>query len=143
MKRIFAALAVTTCSLAPVAQAQQANVAGQWQCQTSFTEKNQRGQRTSGFTQEFMMNVQPNGQFFAQGMMNAVPYPTPIRVQGQWRIEQGIFGAQGMMPTEMGQMPWMVAGQLQGNMIQANQQSASQYTRGGTAHSIVMCRKAG
>ena len=150
MKRILTAIAVSVCSLGLAAQAQQQSgnpyqvgPAGQWQCQTSFTEMNQRGQRTSGFTQQFVMNVQQNGQFFAQGMMNAVPYPTQIRVQGQWRVQDGVFGAQGMMPTEMGQMPWMVAGQLQGNTIQMNQEAPSQYTRGGKARSIVMCQKAG
>ena len=146
MKFAIAALTVAICGFAQSAQAQQqfqgAGPTGQWQCQMSFSELNQRGQRTSGFTQEFTMNVQQNGQFYAQGMMNAVPYPTQFQSQGQWQVQGGMFGAQGTSTGPMGQSPWAVVGQLQGNMIQANYQSPSQYNRGGTARSIVMCQKA-
>lgn len=147
MKRLIAALTLATCGLTTVANAQQqfsgAGPTGQWQCQMSFSEINQRGQRTSGFTQEFVMNVQQGGQFQAQGMLNAVPYPTQFQAQGQWRVQQGVFGAQGMSNGPMGQSPWMVAGQLQGNVIQSNFESPSQFNRGGKARSIVMCQKAG
>ena len=145
MKTVIAAFALTACAFAQSANAQpqQPNPVGQWQCQMSFTELNQRGQRTSGFTQEFVLNVQQGGQFYSQGIMNAVPYPTQFQAQGQWMVQDGVFGAQGTGFDGMSQMPWAVAGQLQGNMIQSNYESPSQYNRGGRARSIVLCQKSG
>ena len=106
MKRLIALIALGASAFGSVAEAQQAGLDGVWNCQMSYTETDRRGKRLSGFTQEFQMQLSPNGQFFAQGMMNAVPYPTQFQAQGQWGVDGGILGAQGMSMGPFGQTQW-------------------------------------
>jgi len=141
MKRSLTLLAIAACGLGHTAIAQQSAPTGQWQCQTSYTEKSPRGQRTSGFTSEFVMNVQQNGQVYAQGMLNAVPYPTQFQAQAQWKMQDGGFIAQGMQSSPMGPSPWVFFGMVKGQTIEMNHQS--KVANGSLGHSINMCRRVG
>ena len=141
MKRFLSLIAITACGLGQTAIAQQTNPAGQWQCQTSYTEKSPRGQRTSGFTTEFVMSVQEDGQVYAQGMMNAVPFPTQFQAQAQWRVQDGGFVAQGTQSTPMGPSAWGFVSLWKGEIMEVNHQS--KVANGSLGHTINMCRRVG
>lgn len=99
MKRVAtvfsAGLLLAVAGTAQEAAAQQPSFAGQWACQMTYTEFNRQGQRTSGFTREFMMAIYPNGQFEAAGTMASVAGYNQFRSLGQWQVEQGSIVAQG------------------------------------------------
>jgi hypothetical protein len=88
---------------------------GTWQCEMTYTELNQQGQRTSGYVKQYMMGVYPGGGLEAQGNYVGIGGPTQFQVQGQWKFEQGHFiaQAQGMQQSQFGSMPelFMMMGQ--------------------------------
>lgn len=97
----FAAASAAACLLAAPALAQQ-NPAGQWRCQQTYGEYNQQGQRTSGWTREFMIAVYPNGSYEAQGQEASVAGIMQFRSQGQWQYQGGAFVARGQMQDTSG-----------------------------------------
>lgn len=82
---------------------------GTWQCQMTYTELDQQGQRTSGYIKQYMMGVYAGGGLEAQGSYTGIGGATQLQVQGQWKVEQGHFmaQAQGMQQSQWGSMPEM------------------------------------
>ncbi|MFD1252378.1 hypothetical protein DEVEQU_03737 [Devosia equisanguinis] len=83
---------------------------GNWQCEMTYTELNQQGQRTSGYVKQYVMGVYPGGGMEAQGAYVGIGGQTQFQVQGQWKVDQGHFmaQAQGMQQSQFGTMPEML-----------------------------------
>ena len=95
--------------IAGPAVAQNADYAGTWACQFSYTELTPQGGRASGFTREFMIAIYPDGGFEAQGTEAGMSGYSQFQAQG--RLEggpQGIFGQGQMMSNDPYALPGMM-----------------------------------
>lgn len=109
MTRPFWLVALATLGLLAASAPSAAQFEGTWQCEMSYTELDQQGQRTSGFVKQYRMGVYPGGGIEAQGSYTGIGGPTQFQVQGQWKVEQNHFiaEAQGMQQSQWGTMPEM------------------------------------
>ena len=98
----FAAAMAAGCLIGAPALAQQGGPVGQWRCQQTYGEYNPQGQRTSGWTREFVIAVYPNGAYQAQGQEAGVSGVSQFQSQGQWQFQQGAFSARGQMQDSSG-----------------------------------------
>jgi len=97
------------------AQAQQQFV-GQWYCESSYTEFDNNGNRTSGFSMAFNLAVQPDGNFYAEGRELNVMGVFSFQAQGGWGIENApggpLFFANGQMNGSNGITPFAHVGAM-------------------------------
>lgn len=93
--------------------AQMNAIVGTWQCGKSYTEFNSYGQRTSGFTEQWVMRLNPDASFQANGMQSGIGGNWGFQGQGRWQTGphrgQTAVVLDGMRtdPT-MGQAPFIV-----------------------------------
>lgn len=96
------AISLTATSLAMplhAQQNQQAGFTGTWNCQTSYTEFDQNGNRTSGFVREFQLVIAPNGSFQAYGTIGSAAGYDQFQSQGGWQVENGALMVSGPEQT--------------------------------------------
>ncbi len=91
--------------------------AGAWNCQMTFTQYSRPNVRHSGWGQQFLISLQPNGTFQAQGTMQSIAGRENYRAQGRWQFGRAngrlSFTAQGARTDRMvGQSPFIVNGFL-------------------------------
>ena len=108
----FKATIAATVLLSSAAEAQNNPFAGNWQCSMTYTEFNPNGSRHSGFSENTILQLYPNGNFAVQGQqMSGIGGTWGFQGQGEWRFgpSQGgmAMGAQGVRsdPT-FGQAPY-------------------------------------
>src|SRR5690606_28420944 len=83
--------------------------AGQWSCQQTYTEFDQRGNRTSGHTTEYVLAVQAGGQYQVNGTIWGGIGGTPFQGNGQWQVQNGHFLANGsVMQFDGTTLPFVV-----------------------------------
>ena len=77
------------------AVAQQGSPVGQWGCQFSYTELDQGGNRTSGYGREFIIALNPDGNYYTEGTEMGIGSTFQFRSQGQWQSQGNSVSAQG------------------------------------------------
>jgi len=114
--------------------AQTPEYTGIWACEFSYTEFNQRNERTAGHTRSFTLVVLPNGRFQATGTVSSIAGVAMFRSEGAWQIEDGHLVADGPDSS----FPGMVFGFA--GLLQPNGMLAYQYEQRDPTNSYVMSR---
>lgn len=96
MKIALIALSAIMLPMSGVAVHAQPNAfVGQWYCQETYTEFDRFGNRTSGFVEEYVIAVQGNGTFQANGAQNGIGGTASFQTEGRWNTQGGAFLADG------------------------------------------------
>jgi hypothetical protein len=101
--------AITVVASSGTAMAEQSKHPGQWACQMTYTDLDAQGNRTSGFTREYMLAIQPDGMFEAQGTTSGAAGNHQFYSQGQWQAQGDDLSAQGM---EQSDDPYAIPGMM-------------------------------
>jgi hypothetical protein len=105
-------------------------VVGQWTCQTSYTELDQSGNRTSGYVQEFAMTVAPEGALSVGGTTLGAAGAVQFQGTGSWTLEKTFFNGKATIQdnSSFGSIPLdlYVLGTLEGSALRI---SSSNETR--------------
>ncbi|MGB7242863.1 MAG: hypothetical protein WBC93_12350 [Sulfitobacter sp.] len=110
------ALAIASTFLPGIEAHAQQQFLGQWYCEFSYTEYNNSGKRSSGFTMVFGTVIQSDGSFYAEGQEQSIMGNQPFQAQGRWFIENGsrgpLFNARGQRSGPSGISPFGYIGFL-------------------------------
>lgn len=92
---------------------------GMWSCNSTYTELDQQGNRKSGFSRFYQIQINANGTYQAQGYTPGVYGNDPFQSQGQWKIEQGALLADGPEygPSVLPGMKFIMVGQMQDGQL--------------------------
>ncbi len=111
-----AVTAAASLSAAP-AMAQQA-FTGMWNCQSTYTELNQQGGRTSGWSKQYQIIFNSNYTYQAQGQMAAANGYSQFRSQGNWQYQGNAIMARGPEQSSDGTgLMFMFSATLQGGQL--------------------------
>lgn len=122
---------------------------GQWSCEHSYTEYNNNGNRTSGFTMAFGAVIQPDGSFYAEGQEQSIMGVMPFQAQGGWFIENGprgpLLSARGQRNGPSGVSPFGFIGFMGPNnrVLYHNQDIPNPQTGGLMSRSSTECYRTG
>jgi hypothetical protein len=110
-----AAIAIGLTAASAVAQGGNSQFHGMWNCNMTYTELDQQGNRKSGFVRYWQIQVNANNTFQVQGYTPGVYGNDPFQSQGQWKVEQGYFAAEGpeFGPNVLPGMKFMMGGTIQ------------------------------
>ncbi len=147
-RTLSCASVICVAAIGTFAQAQSNPVAGNWQCGMSYTEFNRDGSRNSGFTEQFNLYLQPDGNFGLEGMQMGIGGSWQYQGQGTWQYgntQQGIgVGGKGVRtdPT-FGQAPWGFAAYLgpQGQNLYQQHDVPQPNGQGIQARTIIQCQR--
>lgn len=122
MKRtaLIAAAALAACLAATPAHAQNnSQFQGMWSCNSTYTELDQQGNRKSGFSRFYQIQINADGTYQAQGYTPGVYGNDPFQSQGQWKIDQGALLADGpeFGPNVLPGMKFIMVGQMQDGQL--------------------------
>lgn len=92
---------------------------GMWSCNSTYTELDQQGNRKSGFSRFYQIQINSNGTYQAQGYTPGVYGNDPFQSQGQWKIDQGALLADGpeFGPNVLPGMKFIMVGQMQDGQL--------------------------
>lgn len=114
-----AAIALGLTAAPAVAQGGNAQFHGMWSCNSTYTELDQQGNRKSGFSRFYQIQINANGTFQVQGYTPGVYGNDPFQSQGQWKVDQGALLADGPEygPNVLPGMKFIMVGQLQDGQL--------------------------
>lgn len=123
MGRKFPLLALLGLAIASPAAAQ--GVAGQWQCQLA----NQSNLATGTWTYEFILALNPDGSFQAQGSYYALSagFSVPFQAAGGWQqSQQGVYARGNQQRQDGAAMEFtLLFTTVQGNAMSHRMQNAA------------------
>jgi hypothetical protein len=114
-----AAIALGLSASPAIAQGGNAQFHGMWSCNSTYTELDQQGNRKSGFSRFYQIQINSNGTYQAQGYTPGVYGNDPFQSQGQWKIDGGALLADGPEygPNVLPGMKFIMVGQLQDGQL--------------------------
>lgn len=105
---------------------------GMWSCNSTYTELDQQGNRKSGFVRYWQIQVNANNTYQVQGYTPGVYGNDPFQSQGQWKVEQGFFAAEGSEfgPNVLPGMKFMMGGTVQNGELSSRYDMKDPAARG-------------
>lgn len=115
-----AAVAIGLAATPAIAQGGNNQFHGMWSCNSTYTELDQYGNRKSGFSRFYQIQVNANNTYQVQGYTPGVYGNEPFQSQGRWSVDnEGNFLARGPEQAQNGLpgMEFIMGAQMQDGQL--------------------------
>lgn len=140
-----AAIAFGLTATPAVAQGGNSQFHGMWSCNMTYTELDQQGNRKSGFARFYQIQINADSTFQVQGYTPGVYGNEPFQSQGQWKVDQGFFLADGPEygPNVLPGMKFIMGAQLQDGQLTSRYEMKDPNGQWIMNRSLMQCQRGG